>query len=404
MLEQPMTAMPGSSAQLLEKLESIESDSLLALIAMANADARADKIDVGVGVYRDGEGRTPILRSIKAAEQRLWESQETKSYLGGAGDKRYTELLRPIVLGRHAGDARILGLHTPGGCGALSLGFKLIAAARPDARVLVGTPTWPNHIPVIDAARLQVARYGFYDRDARAIRFDEMMQRLDGAARGDVVLLHGCCHNPTGADLDDDQWADVVRTVAHRGLLPFVDLAYQGLGRGLDEDARGLHLLLDKCDEVIVAHSCDKNFGLYRDRVGSLWIKTGQEKTSRVAMDHVLQIAREMWSMPPDHGAAAVRIVLEDEALTADWKSELGDMRDRIARVRARIAAADPRLAYIGDQFGMFSMLPFEKDQVRALRESDAIYMADSGRFNVLGMADAALDRFITAIIEAMNG
>ncbi len=404
MLDQPTTAKPGASAQLLEKLASIDSDSLLALITMANADPRADKIDVGVGVYRDGAGRTPILRAIKVAEQRLLEEQQTKAYLGGAGDKRYTELLRPIVLGRHAGDVRIMGLHTPGGCGALSLGFKLVAEARPNARVLVGTPTWPNHVPVIGAAGLEVSRYGFYDRDERAIRFDEMMQRLDGAGRGDVVLLHGCCHNPTGADLDDDQWADVVRTVAHRGLLPFVDIAYQGLGRGLEEDARGLHRPLDACDEVIVAHSCDKNFGLYRDRVGSLWIKTAQEKSSRIAMDHVLQIAREMWSMPPDHGAAAVRIVLEDAALTTDWQAELGDMRDRIGRVRGRIAGADPRLAYIGEQYGMFSMLPFDKVQVRRLRDEQAIYMADSGRFNVLGMADAALDRFIAAIIEAMNG
>ncbi len=395
---------PGGGAQLLETLSAIESDSLLALIAMANADPRPDKIDVGVGVYRDGEGRTPILRCIKAAEQRLWQQQETKSYLGGAGDTRYTQLLRPIVLGRHAADERIVGLHTPGGCGALALGFKLIAKANAAARVLVGTPTWPNHIPVIEAAGLEVSRYGFYDRDARTIRFDEMMQRLDGARRGDVVLLHGCCHNPTGADLDDDQWADVVRTIAHRGLLPFVDIAYQGLGRGLEADAHGLHLLFDRCDEVIVAQSCDKNFGLYRDRVGSLWIKTAHERSSRIALDHVLQLAREMWSMPPDHGAAAVRIVLDDEDLTADWQAELGDMRDRIARIRTRIAAADPRLAYIGEQFGMFSMLPLELDQVRKLRHDHAIYMADSGRFNVLGMADAALDRFIAAIIEAMDG
>jgi aromatic-amino-acid transaminase len=374
------------------------------LIALANADERPDKIDVGVGVYRDGEGRTPILRAVKAAEKRLWEAQETKAYLGGAGDRRFTQLLRPIVLGRHAQDARILGLQTPGGCGALSLGFKLIAAARPGTRVLVGTPTWPNHIPVIGAAGLEVSRYGFYAPESRAIQFDEMMQRLDGASRGDVVLLHGCCHNPTGADLDDDQWADVVRTIAHRGLLPFVDIAYQGLGRGLEEDARGLHLILDQCDEVIVAHSCDKNFGLYRDRVGSLWIKTAQERSTRIAMDHVLQISREMWSMPPDHGAASVRVVLEDEGLTADWKAELSEMRSRIARVRSKIAAADPRLAYVGEQFGMFSMLPLDKVQVRRLRDEQAIYMADSGRFNVLGMADAALDRFIAAIIEAMDG
>jgi aromatic-amino-acid transaminase len=385
-------------------LQAIESDSLLGLIAMANADPRPDKIDVGVGVYRDGTGATPILRAIKAAEKILWETQDTKSYLGGAGDRRFTELLRPIVLGKHAGDPRIAGLQTPGGCGALALGFKLIAAADPSTRVLVGTPTWPNHIPVIKAAKLEVARYGFYDRDERHIRFDEMIQRLDGAAPGTVVLLHGCCHNPTGADLDDDQWADVARTIAHRRLLPFVDIAYQGLGRGLAEDARGLHRLLDVCDEVIVSQSCDKNFGLYRDRVGSLWIKTASERATRIAMDQVLQISREMWSMPPDHGAAAVRIVLDDEALKADWLTELGEMRARIARVRGRIAAADPRLAYIGEQYGMFSMLPFDIEQVRKLRSEHAIYMADSGRFNVLGMADHALDRFIAAIIEALDG
>ena len=403
MLDHPTIAKPGASAQLLETLDPIESDSLLALIAMANADPRSDKIDVGVGVYRDGEGRTPILRAIKAAEQRLWDEQQTKAYLGGAGDKLYTELLRPIVLGRHADDRRILGLQTPGGCGALSLGFKLIAAARPDTRVLVGTPTWPNHIPVIKAAQLEVANYAFYDRETRSIRFDDMIERLDAAEGGDVVLLHGCCHNPTGADLDDVQWAEVVQVVAERGLLPFVDIAYQGLGRGLEEDARGLHLLLDACNEVIVAHSCDKNFGLYRDRVGSLWLKTAHERSSQVALDHVLQISREMWSMPPDHGAAAVRIVLADEALTADWKSELGDMRARIAQVRAKIAAADPRLGYIAGQYGMFSMLPLTVVQVRALRDDHAIYMADSGRFNVLGMADQALDRFIAAVIEAMG-
>jgi aspartate/tyrosine/aromatic aminotransferase len=404
MLDQAHTTTARGGAQLLDKLQAIESDSLLALIAMANQDPRPDKIDVGVGVYRDGAGRTPILRCIKAAEQRLWETQDTKAYLGSAGDTRYTELLRPIVLGRHAEDETIVGLHTPGGCGALALGFKLIAAANPDAKVLVGTPTWPNHIPVIGAAGLEVAAYAFYDRETQSIRFEEMIQRLDAAPRGSVVLLHGCCHNPTGADLDDEQWAEVVATVAKRGLMPFVDIAYQGLGRGLAEDARGLHLLFEACDEVIVAHSCDKNFGLYRDRVGSLWIKTAHPRTSRIAIDQVMQIAREMWSMPPDHGAAAVRIVLDDATLTADWHDELGAMRNRIARVRATIAAADPRLAYIGGQFGMFSMLPLELDVVKRLRSEEAIYMADSGRFNVLGMADAALDRFIAAIIGAMNG
>ena len=398
--------MTGSNggAQFFDALGDVQSDSLLALIAMANADPRPDKIDVGVGVYRDGVGNTPILRAVKAAEKLLWETQQSKSYIGGFGDKRYTELLRPIVLGRHADDPRIAGLHTPGGCGALSLGFKLIAAAHPGAKVLVGTPTWPNHVPVIEAAGLNIAEYRFYDRIETRIRFDEMMAAFESAQRGDVVLLHGCCHNPTGADLDQAQWREVVDMVSRRGLTPLVDIAYQGLGRGFAEDAAGLHLLLDACNEVVIAQSCDTNFGVYRDRVGSLFLKTARADQTKRAMDHVVQIAREMWSMPPDHGAAAVRIVLDTPELRADWDLEVGEMRDRINRIRSRIAAADPRLAYIGGQFGMFSMLPLTREQVVKLRESHAIYMADSGRFNVIGMADNAVDRFIGAVVEAMNG
>jgi aromatic-amino-acid transaminase len=404
MLDEPTLTGANGGAQFFDALGDVQSDSLLALIAMANADPRPDKIDVGVGVYRDGVGNTPILRSVKAAEKLLWEKQQSKSYIGGFGDKRYTELLRPIVLGRHADDDRIAGLHTPGGCGALSLGFKLIATASPGAKVLVGTPTWPNHIPVIQAAGLNISEYRFYDKLETRIRFDEMMAAFEGAQQGDVVLLHGCCHNPTGADFDEAQWQDVVEVVARRGLTPLVDIAYQGLGRGFAEDAAGLHLLLDSCDEVVIAQSCDKNFGVYRDRVGSLFLKTASAAQSKRAMDHVVQIAREMWSMPPDHGAAAVRIVLDTPNLRADWDVEVGEMRDRINRIRSRIAGADERLAYIGGQFGMFSMLPVSKEQVVQLREQHAIYMADSGRFNVIGMADHSVDRFIAAVVESMNG
>ena len=404
MLDEPTMTGTNGGAQFFDALGDVQSDSLLALISMANADTRENKIDVGVGVYRDGVGNTPILRAVKAAEKLLWESQKSKSYIGGFGDKRYTELLRPIVLGRHAGDERIGGLHTPGGCGALSLGFKLIATAHPDAKVLIGTPTWPNHVPVVQAAGLNIAEYRYYDRLETRIRFDEMMAALEVASKGDVVLLHGCCHNPTGADLDEAQWREVVDVISKRGLFPFVDIAYQGLGRGFAEDAGGLHLLLNVCDEVIIAQSCDKNFGVYRDRVGSLFVKTARADRTKKAMDHVVQIAREMWSMPPDHGAAAVRIVLDTPDLRADWDAEVGEMRDRINRIRGQIAASDARLAYIGGQFGMFSMLPVSPQQVVQLREKHAIYMADSGRFNVIGMADHAVDRFIAAVVETMDG
>ena len=388
----------------LADLEAVKSDSLLRLIALANADGRPEKIDVGVGVYRDGQGRTPVMRAVKAAERKLLESQASKSYLGSKGDERFAELLKPIVLGEHAGDERILGLQTPGGCGALRLGFQLIAKANPAARVLVGTPTWPNHVPIVSGCGLEIVDYPYYDRDARQVRFDDMKAAIAGASPGDVVLLHGCCHNPTGADLDEGQWREVTRLVAERRLIPFVDIAYQGLGRGLDEDSAGLRGVLAACDEVLVAQSCDKNFSVYRDRVGCLYVKTASREASETAMGHVLQIAREMWSMPPDHGAAVVRTILEDEALSADWRAELDEMRGRILRLRERLAAADSSLAFIAGQTGMFSMLPVTPEQVLELRERHAIYMADSGRFNILGMADDAVDRFVAAIAEVVGG
>jgi aromatic-amino-acid transaminase len=399
-----MLTQTETKARKLADLPPVQSDSLLALIALCNADPRPDKIDVGVGVFRDAEGRTPILTVTKEAERRLLATQSTKAYLGGAGDKRFAELLRPIVLGEHSDDERIHGVQTPGGCGALRLGFELIGGANPDARVFIGTPTWPNHPPIVHAVGLTAVDYPYYERGQAVIRFEDMLEALGTGEPGDVALLHGCCHNPTGADLSDEQWDAVTRVVVERGLIPFVDLAYQGFGRGLDEDAYGVRGILGACDEVIVAQSCDKNFSCYRDRVGALFVKTGSVETTATAMAHVLQRAREMWSMPPDHGAAVVHIILDDPELRARWLVELDAMRDRINSVRQRIASADPRLAFIGRQFGMFSMLPLSKEQVLKLREDHGIYMADSGRFNIVGMSDAAIDRFIAAVVEALDG
>ncbi|HZU50713.1 MAG TPA: amino acid aminotransferase [Sphingomicrobium sp.] len=398
-----MLTQANEKARGLADLPPVNNDSLIALIGMVNADPRPEKIDVGVGVFRDGAGNTPILKVIKEAEKRLLETQKTKAYLGSAGDKRYAELLRPIILGDHAGDPRIVGLQTPGGCGALRLGFELLALANPKARVFVGGPTWPNHPPIIRAVGLQAVEYAYYERGQGAIRFEDMLESLSSGEPGDIALLHGCCHNPTGADLSEEQWRKVADVVVERELVPLVDIAYQGFGRGLDEDAFGVRLMLDKCDEVIVAQSCDKNFSVYRDRVGSLWVKTLSPEASATAMGHLHQIAREMWSMPPDHGAACVRIVLDDPQLHDRWLVELAGMRERINAVRQRIAAADPRLSFIGRQYGMFSMLPLSKEQVLKLRKDDAIYMADSGRFNVVGMGDAQIDRFIAAVVSALN-
>jgi aromatic-amino-acid transaminase len=398
-----MLSRTDAKARGLADLPPVNSDSLLALIALANADPRPGKIDVGVGVFRDSLGNTPILKVMKEAERRLVDTQVTKAYLGSAGDKRFTELLRPILLGHHAEDERIAGLQTPGGCGALRLGFELIATANPNARVFVGTPTWPNHPPIIGAVRLEQIDYPYYERGQGTIRFEDMVKALQSGEPGDVALLHACCHNPTGADLSEDQWREVVRIVIERGLIPLIDIAYQGFGRGLEEDAFGVRLMLDACDEVVIAQSCDKNFSVYRDRVGSLWVKTGAKSATQTAMAHVFQRAREMWSMPPDHGAAAIHIILDDSELRARWLVELTAMRDRINAVRQRIASANPRLAFIGKQFGMFSMLPLSKEQVLKLREDKAIYMADSGRFNVVGLGDDQIDRFIGAVVEALE-
>jgi aromatic-amino-acid transaminase len=398
-----MLTQTHAKARGLADLEPVPADPLIALIGLCEADPRPDKIDVGVGVFRDGAGNTPILKVMKEAEQRLNATQVTKAYLGSAGDKRFAELLRPILLGEHAADPRIWGLQTPGGCGALRLGFELIATANPGARVFLGTPSWPNHAPIIRAVGLEIVEYPYYERGQATIRFEDMIAALRSGEAGDVALLHGCCHNPTGADLSEDQWREVRDAVVDSGLIPLVDIAYQGFGRGLDEDAFGVRLMLSACDEVIVAQSCDKNFSCYRDRVGSMWVKTGSVEATTVATGHVFQRSREMWSMPPDHGAACAHIILEDPELHARWLVELEGMRDRINSVRQRLAAADPRLAFIGRQFGMFSMLPLSPEQVLKLRSDHAIYMAESGRFNVVGMSDAQIDRFTAAVIEALD-
>ena len=390
---------------LFDRLEHQPIDPLLQLIALANADPRPEKIDVGVGVYRDASGGTPILRSVKAAEQRLINNQETKAYLGSAGDVRFVELIKPIVFGEAgARDDRIVGVQTPGGCGALRLGADLIEKANPDARIFVGQPTWPNHGALIECAGVEMVDTPYYDQASRQLLFDQMMDGLKAAKAGDLLLLHGCCHNPTGADLSLDQWKEVAELVSQRGLIPYVDLAYQGLGRGLEADAEGTRLVVDAAEQALVAQSCDKNFGVYRERTGSLFVKAASRKSAETVFGNLLQLARTMWSMPPDHGAAVARIVLDDSELRADWEAELQEMCARIRSLRARLAAFDERLAYIDGQNGMFSMLPLSKEAVIGLRESHGIYMAGSGRFNVVGLSDDNVDRFAAAVVEKLDG
>jgi len=374
------------------------ADALLALIGAFRSDLRADKIDVGVGVYRDLEGRTPVLRAVKEAERRLVESQPSKGYLGPEGDVGYFDALKPIIFGEFDFDERLSGLQTPGGTGALRLAAELIARARPGARIWVGNPTWPNHPPILKAAGLVVADYEHFDVVTQTLTIDRMLDALSDAAPGDVALLHGCCHNPTGADLGVDQWTAVATLLRDRGVLPLIDLAYQGLGTGLEEDALGTRIMLDIVGEGLVAHSCDKNFGLYRERIGALYALSESSEQSNIVQSNLLSLTRANWSMPPDHGAAIVRVILEDAALNADWRTELAEMRDRIQQIRDLLAQADPALAPLANQRGMFSALPLSVGDVARLREMHGIYMPSSGRINVAGLTPETVVPFVDAL------
>ena len=383
-----------------ETLKEQPADSLLALIKAFQDDPRAHKIDLGVGVYRDENGVTPVMRAVKQAERILWETQESKRYLGPEGDMTYVELLKPYVFGASAKlGERLTGIQTPGGTGALRLGAELIHAASPEARIYVGTPTWPNHLPILTGAGLPVERYAYIDLATQRIDFEAVVSALSGARAGDVALLHGCCHNPAGLDFSSEQWREIARIVAERKIIPFIDLAYQGLGDGLDEDAASTRLLLESVDEALVAYSCDKNFGLYRDRVGALYTLARDVGEARKTASNFTYLARVNWSMPPDHGAALVRIILESPSLTAMWRKELDSMRGRINSNRAALAAEHPKLGFIRDERGLFSNLHMTKAQASAVREKHAIYLPDSGRINLAGMQPADAPAIVAALV-----
>lgn len=385
--EKPVVARRALFGQ----LELQPADALLALIGMYAADPRAGKIDLGVGVYKDEAGHTPIFAAVKAAEAKLLAEQPTKAYVGPEGDIGFFEGLLPFVFGPGADRAHIAGLQTPGGTGALRLGAELIARNNAEAAIHVGGPTWPNHAPIFAAAGLAMRQHRHIDLATQELCFDDVLAALQGALPGDVVLLHGCCHNPTGADFSADQWEALGALMAKRGLLPFIDLAYQGLGLSMDDDAAGVRIVARHCPELLVAYSCDKNFGLYRERVGALFVLAADAGAARVVQSNLLSLARANWSMPPDHGAAVVRLILESAELRAQWLAELDAVRARINAMRRGLAALDSSLAFIGRQQGMFSTLPLAPHQVKAMRDDHAIYMAGSGRINIAGLTPAKL-------------
>lgn len=391
---------------MLDRLDPQPADALLALIKMYADDPRPGRIDLGVGVYRTDDGSTPVFSAIKSAEGQLLAEQDSKAYLGPEGDMGFVHALMPYIFGENATmHGRIQGMQTPGGTGAVRLALALVKQAGVK-RVLMGVPSWPNHAQILADVGLEVATFQHASADGTA-DLEALRGALDGAGAGDAVLLHGCCHNPTGIDYTQDQWDEIASMLASTGVLPLIDVAYQGLGQGMEEDVYGLRAVLQSVPEALVAYSCDKNFGLYRDRVGAFYVMAQKGDQLDTIMSNANALARANWSMPPDHGGAAVRTVLRDAGMTDDWRAELASMRDRMRDVRAKLAAAGTAgsldLTPLGKGNGLFAMLPLDKQQIAALRRDHGVYMAGSGRINVAGLHSGNIDTFIAALSEVAS-
>jgi aspartate aminotransferase len=378
-----------------QQLKVLDPDPILGLMAKFRGDPSAQKVDLGVGVFRDLAGNTPILDCVRRAERTVLGSQTTKSYVGAAGREEFNSAVEALVLGtshavRRARRARTV--QAPGGCGALRLGAELIRAATPAAIVHVSDPTWGNHVPLLGSSGLKLERYPYYDAAAHHLEFEAMLERLDEAAAGDVVLVHACCHNPTGADLAPHEWRSLIELLQRRRLVPFLDLAYQGFGEDLTADVEGVRAVADALPELLIATSYSKNLGLYRERVGALIVVGDSSARADAIYSHVLQIARSIYSMPPDHGAAIAACIFADPDLRASWILELAAMRNRIADMRALLALelrailGDGTFDFIRAQHGMFSLLGVSPAVVNRLREQHHIYMTGDSRMNLAGI------------------
>lgn len=385
-----------------------KADPILGLTQLFAADASPDKVDLGIGVYKDEAGEVPVLATVKAAERWLAETQMSKRYLSSAGNDAFNSATRALLFGAGS-DAftRSRTVQAPGGTGALRLGMDFLGVARPGGRVFIPTPTWTNHGHLLAAAGCEVVNYPYYDVASGELRFGAMMEALQGLTDKDVLLLHGCCHNPSGADLDADGWKAIADVLERTGALPFVDLAYLGFAAGLEEDAHGIRLLAGRLPEVVIASSYSKNFALYRDRVGALTVVGASATDSDRAHAHLMPLARALWSMPPDHGAAVVAHVLADPVLAAGWRQELTEMRTRINGIRAslvkHLAGAPRDYAFLGRQRGMFALLGLSPEAVRTLREEHHVHMTGTSRANVAGLNMANVERVAMAIASVSD-
>ena len=367
------------------------ADKILALMAAYRADTRTGKIDLGVGVYKNAEGTTPVMRAIKAAEKQLWEEETTKSYTGLAGDPGFQDAMVGLVLGDAVPRSKVAAAATPGGTGAIRQAFELIKMANPSAKVWLSAPTWPNHPSILKYLGMTAAEYRYFDAETCAVDFDGMIANLKTVPAGDVVLLHGCCHNPTGANLNPVQWDEVIRVLKERGAIPMVDIAYQGFGDGLDADGAAVRKVAASFDEALVAASCSKNFGIYRERTGIL-MAISKDGDTGLMQSTLAYLNRQNFSFPPDHGARLVTMILNDAALRADWEAELEEVRTGMLELRQLLAdelkkaTGSDRFGFVAEHRGMFSRLGISPEQVERLREDHAVYMVGDSRLNIAGL------------------
>jgi len=394
-----------------ESIEKLPADPILGLTAAFEQDPNPKKIDLGAGVYKDETGRTPIFEAVREAQRRVAAEETTKVYISQPGYPEFNSRVQKLIFGENHATlkaGRVSSVMTPGGCGALRLGAELINRSRPGATIWVSRPTWANHVPLLGSAGLKIREYPYYNGSTHAVEFDAMLAALRAASKEDIVLLHACCHNPTGADLDHGQWDSVAELAIRNGFLPFVDFAYQGLGDGLDEDAYGPRRLAEISPELLLAYSCSKNFGLYRERIGALVMVARDAGKAEAGLTHMTGIARGIYSMPPSHGGAIVKTILGDAALLASWKKEVDSMRRRINDLRVLLAdtlarkKASRDFGFIRKERGMFSFLGVSKEQVQRLRQEYGIYMVDSSRINVAGLSPNNIDYLTDAVIAVL--
>ncbi|MFK7887356.1 MAG: aromatic amino acid transaminase [Gammaproteobacteria bacterium] len=390
-----------------ESLDKLQPDPILGLIGAYNKDPRPEKVDLGAGVYRTEQGETPVMAAVKDAEKILFETQASKTYTGSEGEARFNELMQAQIFGADhpcIRDNRVWTIQTPGGSGALRIAAWLLLRAEKSKTVWVSDPTWANHIPLLGSAGLELKTYPYYDATTGGIRFDEMLAALEQVPSGDTVLLHAFCHNPTGADLSAEQWHAVADVLERRKLLPFLDMAYQGFAGKLEEDVVVLRALAERFDEMIVASSCSKNFGMYRDRVGALSVVTKTAAASQASWSQAVNIVRRVYSVPPNHGAAVVATILGDATLRPKWVSELDAMRERMIGNRQALAdalaagPADRDFSHLPRGNGMFALLGLTQDEVLRIRDQYGVYMVGSSRINIAGVSQSNLEYLAAAV------